>query len=186
MTELQAEETEMMAREHLRTKTLQNAFEESRGRPTEVGTKTAHLAYDVPVEWPSTRAVLSFTSFTDRPVQGVCLAMSEGELEINGLRTSTACMWTDATPVKVDIRFLRFPNSSASLKVWNCWRGRTGTTDAWTENAGLVVQDAGDGVYRFACSAGVGPAAFTDLTFDLEIETAIEDTRDIMSLAGKE
>ncbi|MFD9434653.1 hypothetical protein [Streptomyces sp. NPDC060002] len=175
-----------MARGHLRTKTLQSAFEKSKGKPLEIGGKTVHLAYDVPLEWPSKRATLSFTSFTDSPVQGVCLAMPEGELTINGLRTPTACLWADAAPAAVGIQFLRFPNSSAALRVWNCWRGTTGDTLAWTENAGLVVQAADDGMYRFACSDGVGPADFTDLTFDLRIETAIQDTRDVTGLAGRE
>ncbi|MEU9313333.1 hypothetical protein [Streptomyces sp. NPDC048256] len=57
-----------MTRGYVRTKTLQSAFEESKGQPLEIGAKTLHLAYDVPVEWPSTRAALSFTSFTDTPV----------------------------------------------------------------------------------------------------------------------
>ncbi|WP_405624958.1 hypothetical protein OG933_01925 [Streptomyces sp. NBC_00016] len=175
-----------MTRGYLRTKTLQSAFEESKGQPLEIGAKTVHLAYDVPVEWPSTRAALSFTSFTDTPGQGVCLAMSEGELEINGLRTPTACLWADAVPAIVAIRFLQFPNSSAALRVWNCWRGTTGATLTWTRNAGLVVEAADDNTYRFACSDGIGPADFTDLTFDLKIETATKDTRDTMSLAGRE
>ncbi|MFD3504200.1 hypothetical protein ACFWWT_47335 [Streptomyces sp. NPDC058676] len=175
-----------MTRGYLRTKTFQSAFEESKGQPLEIGGRTVHLAYDVPVEWPSTRAALSFTSFTDSPVQGVCLAMSEGELEINGLSTPTACLWADAAPAIVEIRFLQFPNSSAALRVWNCWRSTTGATLTWTENAGLVVQAADDDIYRFSCSDGIGPADFTDLTFDLKIETAIHDTRDSMSLAGRE
>lgn len=156
-----------------RSPKFEQKFQTSNGRPIVVNGQTVHLTFGIPIEWSSARVALRFVSSAKRPVQGVCLDMSEGDLLVNGLQASGITLWADTTPPLVHLELLKAPTTAATLLVWNCWRDECGVRHSWTGNAGFTLASPSPTSHRFSCSDGLGPADFSNLVLDLEIEPKV-------------
>ncbi|MEU6031512.1 hypothetical protein ABZ825_31615 [Streptomyces tauricus] len=164
-----------MSENHVRKPKIDRAFRVSDGQPVDFEGKTVHLAFGISMKWATSRLAVSFTSFVGKPPQGVCLELSEGDLLVNGFRSSGVCLWADSAPPVVYLEPLIKPTATSTLQVWNCWRGRDGVPQMWRGNAGLLVDLNPGASYRFSCSDGTGHADFTDLIFGLEIQEKTSD-----------
>ncbi|MFD3512072.1 hypothetical protein [Streptomyces sp. NPDC058657] len=149
---------------------FEQEFATSRGRPIVVDGRTVHLTFGTPVAWATARVTLRFVAYVRRPVQGVCLDMSEGDLLINGLQASGITLWADTTPPLVHLEILKPAAVPATLNVWNCWRDERGVRHSWTGNAGFLLTSPTPTSHRFACSDGLGPADFSNLVLTVDIE----------------
>jgi hypothetical protein len=147
---------------------LDELFRSSGGQPVELGGQLVRLAYTVPIGERTVTGRISVQSFKTEPVQGICLQMREGELEVNGVRNPGVVLWSDTAP-----RVIEFPivgHEESALQVWNCWRGRFGEREAWIGSAGLICDEENGSIYHFFCSDGPGRTQFDAIVFDLAID----------------
>jgi hypothetical protein len=143
-------------------------FSESDGQPVEWSGKHIWKAYRIPEAGRFRQANVTVLNFKDEPVQGICLRLAGGKLELEGQQNEGMALWMDTAPTSIDIG-LRGGTDSV-LEVWNCWRGRFGERAAWLRNAGVSVDASADGAhFRFGCSDGPGPVDFTALEFELTL-----------------
>lgn len=103
---------------------LDELFRSSGGQPVEVGGRIVRLAYTIPIGQRSAIGAISVHSFKSEPVQGLCLQMKGGELEVNGIRNPGVVLWTDTAPPAIEFPILG--QAGSTLQVWNCWRGKFG------------------------------------------------------------
>jgi hypothetical protein len=111
-------------------------------------------------------AKLTVAAATAEPVQGICLQIDSGQIEINDDKGPGMVLWMDTAP-----RELSFSVSGAKgskLRVWNCWRGKFGQRDAWFGHAAMMVDFREPACYSFQCSDGQRDLDFANLVFDLE------------------
>ncbi|GHH45769.1 hypothetical protein [Streptomyces candidus] len=159
-----------MQKNRARPAKIDQAFRDADGQAVQIDGRAVHLAFAIAIPWTVAGLALRFTSAVDRPEQGVCLELSSGDLLVNRRHTPDVCLWAGTTPSTVDLDILRNPTAPCTLRVWNCWRGTRGERRMWTGNAGLLVDLNPGASYRFSCSDGTGPAAFTDLVFTLKVQ----------------
>lgn len=97
--------------------------------------------------------------------QGVWLA-TEGELEVNGVRSSQLVLWQDTAPSTVRVRVVE---GDGKLRLYNVWDSGRGISDHESQSAtsGMLVEAAADGARRYRCNdIGYDPA-FDSLVFTL-------------------
>ncbi|MBN3933221.1 hypothetical protein IQ279_27075 [Streptomyces verrucosisporus] len=151
---------------------LDELFRASEGKPVNVGGRTVRMAYEIPIEEGGSSGFIFVRNFKCEPVQGICLEVKGGELEVNGVRHSGIVLWMDSAPREVDFRVTG--RGEAGLSVWNCWRGRFGEREAWLGSAGLVCETRGRGRYKFSCSDGPGVMEFNAVEFDVTLHEGAE------------
>jgi hypothetical protein len=95
--------------------------------------------------------------------QGVALRVPKRRARVAESEGERFVLWEDygQFPTTVTMLAKRPP---FTLRVWNCWEGHLGSTDAWVNNAGMLITDQGPSHLELACSAGPGDVDFSDLT----------------------
>ncbi|WP_433161678.1 hypothetical protein [Kribbella sp. CA-247076] len=146
---------------------LEGLFKASAGKPVEFNGSTVYLAYGLKLGARQVDVGLRVKSDGREPVQGICVEIDDGQLELNGAMNAGMVLWMDVAPPEMNIR--AGGASDSILRVWNCWRGKFGQRDAWIGNAGMLVDAQADGIYRFRCSDGPGAPDFTALEFELRL-----------------
>jgi len=149
------------------TRQLDELFRLSKGQPVEWSGRLLWKAYKIQLGSRFERATISVRAFKDDPVQGICLRLKSGQLEVEGQKSDGMVFWMDTAPTVLDIGI--YGERDSVLEVWNCWRGKFGERAAWLRNAGLFADAPDDRHYRFCCSDGPGPVDFTALDFDLTL-----------------
>lgn len=130
-----------------------------------VGGRTVRMDYLIEVDAGAEISVRFISSKAD-PVQGVCLELAAGQLDLSGVKHAGMVLWADVAPKQVTLSVEH--SGSTVLKVWNCWRGKFGERASWLVNAGLICE-VQDEQLRFRCSDGPGPVDFAALVFDLVV-----------------
>lgn len=93
---------------------------------------------------------------------------TEGELEVNGVRSSQLVPWQDTAPSMVHVRVVE---GDGKLRLYNVWDSGRGISDHESQSAtsGMVVEAAADGARRCRCN-GIGyDPAFDRLVFTLRV-----------------
>jgi hypothetical protein len=117
------------------------------------------------------RIRLTFVSAKESPVQGVQFRIRGGTLLANGKESADIVLWQDTAPRNISIDVRRSGRGTASLKVWNVWRGGLGVTQAWLGNAAIQVEgQPNSGSFRMLCSDGQGEPSFDDLIVDVQAD----------------
>lgn len=105
------------------------------------------------------------------PPQGLSLAAPKGGwFLVNGQKLEKVVLWADTAPPEVELE-CGLKKSPGELRIWNCWRGSLGSTDAWLNNAGILIEEASDGVV-LRCSCGPGEPSFDDLIVKVSFATS--------------
>lgn len=105
----------------------------------------------------------------NQPDQGLRLKIVGGTLLVNGQELEDVVLWLDTAPADVEIACcIAKPSTHGELRIWNCWRSDTGTTQAWIGNAGMIVEEERDGA-TLRCSSGTGLFDPTQLTVNIQI-----------------
>lgn len=150
------------------TRHLDELFDLSEGQSIEWSGKSIWKAYRIQAVGHFRRATIAVLNFKENPVQGICLRLRGGKLEVEGQKNDGMVLWMDTAPTTIDIGL--YGKADSVLEVWNCWRGKFGERAAWLRNAGIYA-DVSDGQhYRFGCSDGPGPVDFTALEFNLTLD----------------
>lgn len=119
-----------------------------------------HALLELPTNWPSFRVMLDPQKSS--PVEGICLKVRGGSLDIAGQSLTDVSLWSDTAPSQVDVG-ISWTGRTRSLRLWNAWRVK-GVTFAWMGNAGFRVHEDRSGNLTLSCSDGIGDICFEDLT----------------------
>lgn len=152
------------------TTRLSERFEEAQGGPIELDGHSVHAMYEFPaIEQPATLRV-RLRSSSERP-QGLHLKARQGSVLINEQELDDIVLWTDTAPPEV-VATLR-PSGGRkpmNLRAWNAWRDDRDVVQAWIGDAGMLVEDDGDGRVTLRCSDGYNRPSFDDLVVELELQ----------------
>lgn len=134
--------------------------------------QTSQIDWDGPLyslyELPTTATSLALTFVSaNSPVrQGIRLKARGANLTIDGVSGSEFVLWQDTAPDQIDVDVTWNAKGTRSLRVWNCWE-HNGAMHAWLGNAGIRVDDSGDGLIRLRCSDGEGDPDFDNLVVEV-------------------
>jgi hypothetical protein len=96
----------------------------------------------------------------------IYLDKSKGYIEVKDQKLNLPDFWKDTAPST--FLFKCFPErETGQLNLWNIWVYTDNRVDAWVGNAGLIIEQKGEGVFLFRCSNGTGDIDFEDLVFRL-------------------
>ena len=124
---------------------------------------------------PITEGIVSvvFVSRQNDIMQGVALGSKSGGIFLSdGSVVARVNIWDEVTlPRTVQHRV---KCRDGELKIWNIYKAtrdddRT-RADAWTNNAGMVVEVVSDTRRRYRCSDGIGAFDPNDFVFELVLE----------------
>ena len=106
----------------LNVKTLGERFEESGGKPLDVGGALVHSIYRHQIMNGQMLRV-RWVSAVAQPVQGLRMKLAKGRLLINGQKNQDVVLWADTSPPEVEVVCHSGSLAGTQLRVWNCWRG---------------------------------------------------------------
>jgi len=105
---------------------------------------------------------IEFSSVGSELRQGVRLKARGARLTIDDVEDTDFVLWQDTSPRHVEVDLRWSARGARSLRIWNTWV-RDGVAHAWLGNAGMRVDDEGQGRYLLRCSDGAGEPTFDDL-----------------------
>jgi hypothetical protein len=132
---------------------LQEMFVASRGAPVVIDGKRIVQMDRLPIR----RAMVTISADATLTNQGIALKTNKGGVRLsNGVSVSLLHTWFDSgLPLSVS-HFVECQDGE--LRVWNIYRtkhpGGSITEDAWTGNAGMLVENVSPTRRRYLCSPG--------------------------------
>lgn len=146
--------------------TLQEQFIRERGSAITVDHYTVVQMDRLPVH--EARVTIKFLQGDGG--QGVALKSAKGSITLSdGHSASLVHIWNEPNLPSEVTHFVRCPDGE--LRIWNIYRVKhpTGevTEDAWTGNAGMIVEHVAERKRHYRCSSGPG---HFDPNFEFEIE----------------
>ena len=114
-----------------------------------------------------------FISSPQSILQGVAFQSDKGAIKLSdGSGVKRVYIWHEMDLSPIIRHEVECPNRE--LKLWNVYKATTNPdrtiADAWTNNAGMIVQEISKERRRYYCSDGVGDFSKQDLVFEIEIE----------------
>jgi len=103
---------------------------------------------------------------TADPAQGLRLKVDKGSVVVDGRKYKDVVLWADSAPADVEVTCDTGKNSTAELRVWNCWKEDDGVMQAWLGDAGMVI-DEHDQRVSIRCGDGTHPFDPRDLEVEL-------------------
>jgi hypothetical protein len=143
-------------------KTFGEQFRESKGKPINYDGALVEMGYQREVA-RGTRVRVEFISANELIPQGITIKLDNGTVVVNGQEAKQMVLWRNTAPDVVDVE-LRPAKQIAVFKAWNVWRSKEGVTQAWTGNAGMII-DASENGATIRASSGAGNPSFDDLNF---------------------
>lgn len=143
--------------------TLAQRFIDGSGAPVELDGRIVIQMYRRIVE-PKERFKLTFVRARSSPVQGACIKLKTGKIDIAEQLLAEPVLWLDTAPPTVD--FACANRKQSELRIWNCWRDDNDVMNAWTGNAGLIVDEQADGRVLLRCNSRL-ELTFEDLILEL-------------------
>jgi|SRR4051812_22640215 hypothetical protein len=150
---------------------LAERFQAAQGAPVEVDGQLAHMMYELPPVTAPLRLRIALRPGGERP-EGLRLKARNGQVVVNDQALQDVVLWSDSAPPEVVATLEPAGSKPMNVRVWNTWRDQQGVTQAWIGDAGMVVEDAGDGRVTLRCSDGFGGPSFGDLVAELVVEPA--------------
>jgi hypothetical protein len=150
---------------------LAERFQAAQGAPVEVDGQLAHMMYELPPVTAPLRLRIALKPGGERP-EGLRLKARNGQIVVNDQALEDVVLWSDSAPPEVEATLEPAGSKPMSVRVWNTWRDQQGATQAWIGDAGMVVEEAGDGRVTLHCSDGFDRPSFGDLVAELAVEPA--------------
>jgi hypothetical protein len=145
---------------------LNQRFARSNGAPIDVDGHEVHGLVRVPVRGGD-RVRVRFVSARSRWPQGVQLLTRKGELLEGGIQGRAALLWNIQGKGERTVDVIA-RGGPIELQIWNVWQYEDGQTQAWVNNAGLVVEKRADAMV-LRCSDGYGEPDFSNLVVEVTI-----------------
>jgi hypothetical protein len=149
---------------------LAEQFQAAQGAPVEVDGQLAHMMYELPPVTAPVRLRITLTPRGERP-QGLRLKARDGQVVVNDQGLEDVVLWSDSAPPEVEATLEPAGGKPMTVRVWNTWRDQQGAMQAWIGDAGMVVEEAGDGRVTLRCSDGFERPSFDDLVAELTVES---------------
>ncbi|WP_053732641.1 hypothetical protein [Nocardia sp. NRRL S-836] len=143
-------------------KKLGELFAEGRGAPLDVAGQRVTMTYELPDPADGQTLRIAFTGARRDRREGLVVKARGGVLEVNGQRLAEVVLWTDTAPPLVELTVRRSGRGGLLVRMWNTWVDDAGVDQAWVGNAGIVVEETGDGAV-LRCSDGYDDPSFDDL-----------------------
>jgi hypothetical protein len=150
---------------------LAERFQAAQGAPVEVDGQLAHMMYELPPVTAPVRLRVALRVDGERP-QGLRLKARNGQVVVNDQALEDIVLWSDSAPPEVVVTLEPAGTKPMSVRLWNTWRDQQGAMQAWIGDAGMVVEEAGDGRVTLHCSDGFDRPSFEDLVVELAVEPA--------------
>jgi hypothetical protein len=150
---------------------LAERFQAAQGAPVEVDGQLAHMMYELPPVTSPVRLRVALRVDGERP-QGLRVKARNGQVVVNDQALEDVVLWSDSAPPEVVATLEPAGSKPMSVRVWNTWRDQQGAMQAWIGDAGMVVEEAGDGRVTLHCSDGFDRPSFEDLVVELAVEPA--------------
>jgi hypothetical protein len=150
---------------------LAERFQAAQGAPVEVDGQLAHMMYELPPVTAPLRLRVVLKPGAERP-EGLRIKARNGQVVVNDQALEDVVLWSDSAPPEVVATLEPAGTKPMSVRVWNTWRDQQGATQAWIGDAGMVVEEAGDGRVTLRCSDGFDRPSFDDLVVELAVEPA--------------
>lgn len=135
---------------------LQELFIESKGAPVVLGDCSVIQMDRIPI-----KSGIVSVEFQGEPVgrYGVALKSAKGGIVLSDGRTAPLVhVWDEPDRPRKALHRIDCPDGE--LRVWNVYRTKHHngevTEDAWTGNAGMVVDYQGPNIRSYRCSSGLG------------------------------
>jgi hypothetical protein len=150
---------------------LQTKFLISKGQPINVDGNVAVQMDRIPIKCGT--VTVSFLSAKSPAAQGVAFKSAKGGIKLSdGKKVKLVYVWDEKKLPKVVRHEVVCPDGV--LRLWNIYKigdERDLTrADAWTNNAGMVIDELGLNKRRYRCSDGLGEFDPDDLIFEVEWE----------------
>jgi hypothetical protein len=144
---------------------LSETFAQNHGRPVHVDGRLVHPIYKRAVR-PDDELRLTMVSAREPPLQGIRIKLETGQIHISGHEPlGDVVLWTNTAPKSVVFRCQC--KKPSELRLWNCWQDEQNVMQAWTGNAGIVIEESAKGMVRLMCNSRHA-LTFEDLVLELE------------------
>jgi hypothetical protein len=119
---------------------------------------------------PGTVIRVEFLRHSTRHPQAMVVKTIGAQLQLGDRRSQTWRLWPEEPPRRRELTLVPDGGGPISLRFWNGYEDSHGTFRAWVGNAGMLVTEIDDNVFRADCSDGFDEAVFEDLVaqFDLK------------------
>jgi hypothetical protein len=118
------------------------------------------------------RGIITVTFLERKPSvpQGVALKSAKGFIKLsNGRKEKLVYVWDEEHLPKTVDHEVSCPDGE--LRIWNIYKANSEKdvrkADAWTNNAGMIVEDITSQKRRYRCSNGIGEFDPTDLILEI-------------------
>jgi hypothetical protein len=151
------------------TSSLQYRFIESKGKPIDVEGQTVIQMDRVPIRAANVR--IQFLKRTGKVPNGITIKSQKGHILLSdGEKVKGVNIWDQKDlPREVEHAVLC---PDGQLLVWNIYHAIANEPltrgEAWTGNAGMIIEKVSANKRRYRCSDGIGDFDPTDLVFELE------------------
>lgn len=148
---------------------LAKLFQQSLGAPINIEGQELYAVLNKKSEGVKTIQIRRISSSTV-PVPGLCLQGKGVQFLVNNQTLKDVVLWADTSPdiVKIDVVYSK---KQGEIKIWNCWRDKSGITQAWLGNAAMKVEEKSD-VLKVVCNSGPNELEFKDLILELEFSVS--------------
>jgi hypothetical protein len=151
------------------TQRLAERFARGEGAPVELDGRLVHMMHALaPVTAPAALRIRLCPSGV-RP-QALNVSARDGTVLVNGEELTHVVLWTDTAPPEVVAELRPAGGRPMTVHVWNGWRDHEDVAQAWIGDAGMVVEDHGDGRVTLRCSDGYDRPSFDDLVVELALD----------------
>jgi hypothetical protein len=139
------------------------------------------MLFELPTLADRTLVQVNIESYTaDRP-QGIRIKVRSGDVDIVGQRLDDVVLWTDTAPATTTATVHATAANPTVVRVWNVWRDKLGTMQAWIGDAGMLIEPTDAGT-MLRCSDGLGRPSFDDLVVRIRIGNADDANRSSVGL----
>jgi hypothetical protein len=153
---------------------LQTQFLASKSQPLRIGDHDVVQMDRIPIK----EGVISvhFISKQGDILQGVALRVRTGGIVLSdGSTAMRVNIWDESGLPRLVQHKVQCPDGE--LRVWNIYKATADRdltrADAWTNNAGMIVEEISNEMRRYHCSDGLGDFDPTDLVFEVRVEPSL-------------
>ena len=155
------------------TITLAGMLAEAKGGPINYQGRDVMMSHKIPIINGQEILVEILKYKNDAVEQGfeVSVDQRKGVVDVNDQKIKAPVFWTETAPKIFSFKCYS-KKATGVINIWNVWRNinRKDRVEAWIGNAGLYIEEDGNGTVIFYCSSGVHQVDFEDFVFSIKVK----------------
>lgn len=151
---------------------LSDRFMRANGQPIEVDGQSVQMMFELAPVTQETLIKLVFEDPSPARAQGLRIKVRNGKAIVADAAEDEVVLWSDTAPRAVEV--LARPGRTGkpmTVRVWNVWKDPLDVMQAWTGDAGMIVEADGD-AFVLRCSDGFEEPTFNDLIVRMTVTPA--------------